>query len=166
MTTLTEGNLTITFPNSASVRRFDDNNHGLSHCMKAVDFIVELPDRYLFIEFKDPNHPKSRDEHRSEWVKKFLAGNIDEDFKNKYRDSFLYEYASARANKPIYYYVLVALDTLTEPDLLLRTDNLKRKLPLDGPSSGVWKQKIVTGCAVFNISTWNRFLEAYPVSRV
>ena len=46
-----ERGLEITFNNVVNVRKFDD--HGLT-CMKAVDFLVELPDRYLFIEFKDP----------------------------------------------------------------------------------------------------------------
>ncbi len=166
MTILTEGNLQITFPAGISARRFDDASHGLTHCMKAVDFIVELSDRYLFIEFKDPQHPQSQTTDRAEFVKKFLAGNIDEDFKYKYRDSFLYAWATDRTDKPVYYYVLVALDTLTEADLLLRTEDLKRKLPSEGPASGVWKRKIVAGCAVFNIATWNRILSPYPVSRV
>lgn len=166
MTILTEGNLQITFPAGISVRRFDDVNHGLAHCMKAVDFIVELNDRYLFIEFKDPQHPQSNTTDRTKFVEKFLAGNIDEDLKYKYRDSFLYQWASGRTGKPIYYYVLVALDKLTEADLLARTDDLQRKLPLEGPTSGVWMQNIVAGCAVFNIATWNKGLSSYPVARV
>jgi len=58
MTTLAEGDLQIALPAGAAGRKFDDGaTHGLSHCMKAVDFIVELEDRILFIEFKDPDHP-------------------------------------------------------------------------------------------------------------
>jgi hypothetical protein len=166
MKVLTEGNLQITIPAGISVTKFDDDNHGLTHCMKAVDFIVELEDKYLFIEFKDPYHPQSEKAEREEWIKKFFSGIIDEDLKYKYRDSLLYFWAAGRANKPIYYYVLVAMDTLTEADLIARTDELKRKLPVEGPQSGVWKRKIVYGCAVFNISTWNRFLTTYPVSRI
>src|SRR3990167_6666208 len=117
MTLLTEGNLQITFPNAIPVRKFDDSSHGLAHCMKAVDFIVELKDRLLFIEFKDPEHPMGNTMERFKFVQKFLAGNIDDDFKYKYRDSFLYEWASGRAKKPIYYYVLVAIQNLTEAEL-------------------------------------------------
>lgn len=41
-------------------RKFDDEAaHGLSHCMKAVDFIIELPERLLFVEFKDPENPQT-----------------------------------------------------------------------------------------------------------
>lgn len=166
MTVLTEGNLQLTIPNGIPVRKFDDTSHGLSHCMKAVDFIVELKNRYLFIEFKDPQHPNSMDRDRKKFLKDFQSGKINEDFKFKYRDSFLYEWASGKAAKPIHYYVLVALDTLTEAELLTRTDDLKRKLPYNGPPTGAWKKRIVAGCAVFNIGTWNKYLPAYPVARI
>ena len=60
MTILTEDNLQITFPDDANVMKFDDDkSHGLSHCMKAVDFIVELEDRVSFIEIKDFEHPRA-----------------------------------------------------------------------------------------------------------
>ena len=166
MMTFIEGDLAITFPAASRVRKFDDEHHGLTHCMKAVDFVAELKDRYLFIEFKDPQHPKSKDENRKAWTQHFLAGSLDEDFKYKYRDSFLYEWASARAEKPIYYYVLVAIDTLTEADLITRTDELRRRLPVDGPPPDGWKRTIVAGCAVFNLATWNKTLPTYPVSRI
>ena len=100
MTTLTEGNLRITFPPAANVRKFDDeSSHGLSHCMKAVDFIVELADRVLFIEIKDPEHPCARERNSSEFIDEFLDGKLDEDLKYKFRDSFLYEWACENTSK-------------------------------------------------------------------
>jgi len=166
MTTLTEGNLQITFPADAKARKFDDASHGLSHCMKAVDFIAELKDRCYFIEFKDPRKPGLPQKERDEYVRKFLAGNIDEDFKYKCRDTFLYEWAAERVAKPIHYLVLVAIDTLTDAELLARTDDLKRKIPLNGPASGAWKRSFIVGCAVFNIAAWNKHMSEYPVSRM
>lgn len=165
MATLVEGNLELTIPNAVATRKFDDSSHGLTHCMKAVDFIVELTDRFLFIEFKDPEHPAGKPQDKAKFVGQFLAGSIDEEFKYKYRDSFLYEWACGRARKPIHYLVLVALASLTEADLLMRTDELKRKLPLHGPASGLWQHQIVASCAVFNIATWNKHLASYPVAR-
>ena len=54
MTVLAEDDLQISLPATAKGRKFDDEvTHRLSHCMKAVDFIVELKDRVLFIEFKE-----------------------------------------------------------------------------------------------------------------
>ena len=168
MTTLCEGNLQITFPQGVRARKFDDPKlHGLSHCMKAVDFLVEEeePDRVSFIEIKDPDHPNPAAE-RSKFIKKFLSGNLDEDLKYKYRDTFLYQWAAERIDKPIYYWVIIALDELTEVELSTRTDNLKRKLPLDGPSSGQWKRPFVTGCMVFNFDTWNRHWPRFPLKRI
>ena len=166
MTTLREGNLQITFPRGAEARKFDDpESHGLS-CMKAVDFIVEEADRVLFIEIKDPDDPNAEEARREEFVQKFLSGRLDKVLKYKYRDTFLYQWASGGINKPIYYWVIVALHRLTEVELSARTDDLKRKLPLKGPSSGRWKRSIAAGCMVFNIATWNRHQPRFPLSRI
>ena len=167
MTTLTEGNLRITFPPGVNVRRFDNPEpHGLTHCMKAVDFLVEDDDRVLFIEFKDPDHPRATDKARKKFIKSFKSGGLDEDLKYKYRDSLLYEWASDNAGKPIHYWILIGMDHLTEAELLARTDDLKGKLPLCGPRSGAWTRPICAGCTIFNIRTWNRNLPDFPVSRI
>ena len=56
--TLSEGNLEMEIPGVLRGGRFDGADHGLSRCMKAVDFVLELADRYLYIELKDPQHPR------------------------------------------------------------------------------------------------------------
>ena len=167
MATLCEGNLQIIFPQGVRARKFDDGaSHGLSHCMKAVDFIVEEADRVSFIELKDPEHPCAKEERREKFIEKFRSGVLDEDLKYKYRDTFLYQWASGGVAKPIYYWVIIAMNKLTEADLSARTDDLRRKLPLNGPPSGKWKRPIVTGCMVFNICTWNRHQPRFPLSRI
>ena len=167
MTTFTEGNLRITFPGGMNVRKFDSpKSHGLTHCMKAVDFIVEDDDRVLFIEFKDPDHPRTTNEDREAFIESFRSGRLDEDLKYKYRDSFLYEWASGNAGKPVYYWILIGMDRLTDPELLARTDDLKRKLPLCGPCSKTWTRPICARCIVFNLRTWNRNLPDFPVARI
>ena len=167
MTVVTEGNLQLTVPPGVEVRKFDDQKaHGLSHCMKAVDFIVELKDRYWFIEFKDPQHPEATAARRDKWINTFFSGKLDKELAQKYRDSFLYEWAAKRKEKPVYYFFLIGLDSLDHANLLARTDALKRKIPLQGPPSGAWKRRIVKGCAVFNIETWNKYMENFPVQRI
>lgn len=167
MTTLTEGNLQITFPRDANVRRFDSpESHGLTHCMKAVDFIVEDDNRVLFIEFKDPEHPRARDEDREIFIESFRSGKLNEDLKYKYRDSLLYEWASGNSGKPIFYWILIGIDRLSEPELMVRTDDLRGKLPLRGPHYEAWTQPICAGCMMFNIRTWNRNLPDFPVLRI
>lgn len=167
MTVLVEGDLQIKLPKGATGRKFDDEaTHGLSHCMKAVDLIIELDDRILFVELKDPEHPASHPKDSKKFVEKFLAGQIDADLKTKYRDSFLYEWGCLRTDKPIYYLVLIAASALGPAELLTRTDALKRQLPLMGPQAMPWSQPFVAGCVVMNLAEWNRQLPKLPVSRV
>ena len=166
MTILTEGNLQIVINDAVAARKFDDAGHGLSHCMRAVDFIVELPDHYLFIEFKDPQHPDAPAQAAARYSRQFQSGAIDEELKYKYRDSFLYEWASGRADKPIDYLVLIALDDLEDSDLLVGQERLEQKLPLRGPRSAPWLRPLARGCVVANIDFWNRRFPHYPVRRL
>ena len=166
MTVFTEGNLQLTVNCAVSARKFDGISHGLSHCMKGVDFIIELTDRYLYIEFKDPQAPSASEQDAAKYLASFQKGQIDEAFKYKYRDSYLYEWASGRADKPIDYLVLIALDTLKTPMLRHRRRELQRKLPVLGPEKQPWNQPFVRSCAVFNLETWNRNFPDYPVSRL
>lgn len=160
-----EGDLQITIKDALDVRKFDDASHPLSHCMKAVDFIVELPDRYLFIEFKDPQDPGSTPVRRCCFIQKLQSEKLDETLKYKFRDSFLYEWASGRADKPVDYLVLIALDSLDATMLDARANALKGKLPVNGPNKQPWPRPIAKRCAVFNIETWNRLLPGYPIER-
>ena len=166
MTTYTEGNLQIVINGALNVRKFDGPEHGLSHCMKAVDLIAEFPDHFLYIELKDPDAPDIPPQARAEFVESLQEGRRDEDMKYKYRDSFLYEWAAGRANKPIYYLVLIAQHDLSPADVDRRSTALERILPLRLPDSVVWNQPIVSGCGVFNIASWNRTFPDYPVRRL
>lgn len=166
MSTLIEGDLQMTLPLTAIGRKFDGNAHGLSHCMKAVDFIVELTDKVLFVELKDPEDSATPAKERTAYISKFCSGSIDNDLKTKFRDSWLYEYAQGRINKPITYLVLMGASTLSDAELLARTDALKRQIPIEGPNNQPWEKPLLTGCAVLNIAAWNKALPDFPVSRV
>ena len=65
MSELVEGELLIRLPASATGRKFDDASHPFINVMKAVDFIVEEPDRNLFVECKDPDQTGATEERRS-----------------------------------------------------------------------------------------------------
>ena len=132
--------------------------------MKAVDFIIELDDRYVFIEFKDPQHPMPKNVVDGNSLASSNGAALMTTWRTSIRDSFLYEWASGRAEKPIDYFVLVALDTLTSGDLMQRTDALRSKLPLRGPDGSPWP--IARTCAVFNLDSWNRSFPEYSVSPI
>ena len=165
--TFTEGDLKIEIKGVVDARRFDDRNrHGLSHCMKAVDFIVERSDCYQFLEFKDPEDPRAGKEDRENFVCRFRSGQIDEDLTRKFRDSFLYEWAACRADdKPVHFLVLIALTGLQKAELDRRTTELKQKLPLRGPKSDPWPRPFASSCAVFNLAAWNSAFPDLAVSR-
>ena len=163
---LAERNIQITVDGAINAWKFDDNaSHRLSHCMKAVDFIVEFDDRYIFIEVKDPQHPNAREANQAATLQSFQSGEMDRDFQYKYRDSFLYEWASGRADKPIYYFILFAWDDLDSATLHRRTVALQRDLPV-GRAATSWRRPIAYGCGVFNIDTWNRNLPQCLVTRL
>ncbi len=164
--TLSEGNLEMDIPGVLCGGRFDGAGHRLSHCMKAVDFVLELADRFLFIEVKDPQHPRGTPRDCNAFTERLHSGALDEDLKYKYRDSFLYEWAAGRADKPIHYLVLIAVDALDAAQLANRTSSLERKLPLRGPDGRPWIRPVVRFCAVFNLVSWNRHFPQYPVRRV
>ena len=168
MTTLTESDLQITINDDVvSAHRFDDPaSHGLSHCMSAVDFVVELSESYLFIEIKDPQSPQVPERETHRFHNRFVNEQLDEEFKYKYRDTFLYEWASGRVDKPIHYLVLIGLDFLTKVELGRRTRALEEKLPLSGPRGTEWTRKFVEGCGIFNIASWNEAFPNYLVTRL
>jgi len=167
MTVLREGNLELRLPRAASGRKFDEGAHGMSHCMKAVDFIVEFPDRIMFIEVKDPDDPAAAGHPNSaDFLQDLQSGKIDNALALKFRDSFLYEWAADRLEKPVHYLVLLAAKSLDAAMLLSRTDSLKEQLPYDGPSGGIWKRRLAERCAVLNIEAWNRHLPDIPVIRL
>ena len=165
MTVFHEGDLEVSFAGAICARRFDDASHGLSHCMKAVDFVVELHDRYLYIEFKDPNNPRARPSDRQEFLRRLQAGELDEELKVKFRDTFLYEWACGRADKPVHFLVLVAVNGQDARLLGPRTTSLKRTLPAGTTHPATWVRPIAHDASIFNITYWNSRLHNFPVKR-
>jgi len=101
-------------------------------------------------------------------LKGFLSGGEDADFYYKCRDSFLYEWAARRAEKPIYYLILVAFERLSPAELLARTEALKCKLPVADavPKTAGWRDSFVAGCTVFNLAAWNQTFPGYPARHI
>lgn len=129
--------------------------------MKAVDWVIELPDHIRFIELKDPDaRPAASHQHKQ----KFLSKNLTPDLVTKFRDSFLYEWACQRMAKPIRYFVVIASGSLDKAVLMGRSDNLKRGLPSGKPQP--WLRSIVQISGVFNIETWNASFPDWPLERI
>jgi len=163
---LTEDSLRLSVPDEFDAKNFDDSSHGLAHCMKAVDFVIEIPSHILFLEFKDPDHPRAQEKAKKKFLEKIQSGALDSELTQKYRDSWLYLRAlKGRAAKPFRYFVLIACESLTAAELTVRTDELRKKLPVKGTNDQEWSW-FVEDCAVFNLDTWNRNFPEIPVERV
>ena len=91
MRVLIEGELQIAVHDAIRAWKFDGPSHGLSPCMKAVDFVVDLQDRYLYIEIENLQRKTADAESAAEYLRRLEHGNIEEVLKYKFRDSFLYE---------------------------------------------------------------------------
>jgi len=166
MTAFREGDLEIEFPDHAAPRRFDDpKTHNLAHCMKAVDCIFEWNGETYFLEIKDPDSPKAQTEGKEQFLRDFQSGILNNNLTYKYRDSFIYEYASGRVKGKIHYIVLLCMSRLDSYLLSNRSDELRKSIPLEGPN-GPWQKSFISSCTVLNIETWKRTLTQFPLSRL
>ena len=61
-----EADLYFDFSGAIRADKFDGPRHGLSHCMKSVDFVVEWQHQLWLIEVKDPENGSIPEQHRDE----------------------------------------------------------------------------------------------------
>ena len=166
--TLREGELQISLPKSAQGvrgRKFDVHTHGLSHCMKAVDWIIDLPDKVYFVEVKDLDaRGASGRKERQKYLNDLKVEKEDGDFVAKFRDTFIYQWACELVDKPITYLVVIACQDLDSAMLLHRTEALRRKLPSGHPSA--WKRAMAKDVLVLNEQTWNERFGSFPMERM
>lgn len=134
--------------------------------MKAVDYIIEMADRIVFLEIKDPDNPNATHKDRNKFFKELHSGTIDNNLKTKFRDSFLYEWACGRTTKPIHFWFLIGAENLDSGQLVRRTESLKIQLPINGPGGKPWRNAFVVDCEVMNLSAWNRQLLNFPAKRI
>lgn len=165
---LIEGDLVFEFNNAVDAFKFDETDktsvhyHGLSHCMKGVDFIVELQDIYLFVEIKDPGNSLATEERREKFKTKAASGELIPELVQKYRDTFLYRWAENKIDKPIKYVCLVTLENALVSSLMKQ---LKKHVP-EGDAGLRWQHGIAQSCIIANIKTWNHSFNQWPVQRV
>ncbi|MGM0419216.1 MAG: hypothetical protein ACQEQS_10885 [Thermodesulfobacteriota bacterium] len=158
---LREGSLEFYFSDAINCFKFDETDknshyyHGLSHCMKAVDFIVELEKDYLLVEVKDFYSP---DEYEESDKFNTLANIL----KEKFRDTFLYRYAENKIDKPVHYLCLVNLDNALVSSLMKK---IKIIVP-QGIRSNRWERPLVKSCIVANTERWNSRFPKWKITRV
>lgn len=160
---LQERDLSFNFTDALDAVVFDDAVcHGLSHCMKAVDFVVEFDSATLFVEVKDPSDSRARVEAQEAFERSLGSGGLQNKLVAKYRDSFLYRWAGDKVDKPHHYLCLI---TLEDALLVPFADRLKQQLPA-GSASASWTQPLAHSVHVVSLDAWNRNFPKWPVHRV
>lgn len=164
MAIYTENNLQFDFSNANSARKFDEE-YTLSHCMKAVDFIIIDGDTQYFIEVKDLDHPDNPDIHKHGKALSYLK-KIKSELVKKYRDTFLYLWAENATVNNITYLILLSCSVLDEAELGAFDRDLKIELPVSNPWDKNWRRKIAQNCQVLSFEAWNKHLSQFPVSKI
>lgn len=151
MSILSERDLEFDFGHVVNAIKFDDGISHTSSSIQPVDFLVEHPDRYTFIEIKDP------DEHDAANVEAFReklkTGKLVRSLAGKFRDSCFFRMIQGVEKKPTEYIVLLSMEALSDAALLSKMDELKRSLPI---SHADWKEDCVTSCVVMNVRQYKR----------
>ena len=113
---------------------------------------------------KEPENSQTTPQARSQFMGSIESSGLEKDLKYKYRDVFLYEWASGCADKRIFYWVLIGLSSISTSELQRGTDSSPRNLPVEMPNS--WVRPIVSGFGVLNLATWNRNFLDLAVARL
>ncbi len=164
-----EGDLCFDFSCAETVIKLDSAAHGLSHLLKAVDFVVEWPDQFWLIEVKDPEHSAIPIEYQSNQKQCFAdilqSGRLIEEYLfPKFRDSLLYlGMDRGIPAKPMRYLVLICLSSLEPLQLNGLADSLYKTEWLPGSKRG-WSKHF--SVQALNLAQWNRALPYCPVSRI
>lgn len=166
---LRERDLEIDFTDAIDAIVFDQmkpglpNYHGVGQ-MHRVDFVVELPDAFLFVEVKDPGNPKARPEGLAKFYGELNDGTLGQTFAAKFIDTFLYRWAEDLVYKPVHYVSLVTLnDDALFPNF---SDEIARRIPPMGNVVPRWKRPLAVNCQVFSIELWNAVFPKWPATRI
>ncbi|MEY4589751.1 MAG: hypothetical protein RL497_1827 [Pseudomonadota bacterium] len=164
-----EDDIHIDFSKAQSVLKLDGAAHGLSHHLKAVDFVVEWADQLWLLEIKDPENSTIPEQHRQHQLQKFqekLQSDrlINEELYPKLRDSLIYiSMNRGIAAKKLIYITLIGLESLDAVALAALKNTLWQKEWLKGPKNG-WQKPFAVMC--MNLTQWNRLLPHCPARRI
>ncbi|WP_339743379.1 hypothetical protein [uncultured Rubinisphaera sp.] len=117
--------------------------------IRPVDFLLELDDRYRFIEIKDPDCPNPVNPEKFE--QDMASGEIIEDLSRKFRDSYFFFSLQSKPRKEVEYVVLISWSKMDSAAMLSRTDLLRRTIPW---TNGSFQNSPLVHCIVMNMEAW------------
>ena len=167
MSTFDEQQLRFVFPDHWDAERFDDPGKPSINFFKPVDFVVELKERTLFIEVKDPSNTNAPQANRDDFLRQMRTKSlIHEHLVPKARTSWAFLRLMKRAEKPITYIVVIGADSLRIEPLLWSNFTARLKQRLSQEIDVPWPLQYVDQCIVVPASDLSRHLPGVTVQRL
>ena len=167
MSTMDERELSFTFPDDWAAEHFDAPGRASIDHFQPVDFVVELAERTLFIEVKDPSNSRAPQSEREDFVQKMKSKELThKQLVPKARTSWAFLRLMKRAEKPITYIVVIGAEALRIDPLLWLdlTDRLKERLAKE--TEVPWPLQYVDKCIVIPATDLSRHLPGVSVQRI
>lgn len=160
-----EGDLEFDFTNAVTAEKFDKITYGGG--MKQIDFIVELADKYYFIEVKNPDNSEATKRAKREFLYKVKNEKLKKDLIKKYKDSIIINWADNKCrNKPIYYITILEASYIDNVLKLSLMDNIKKGLPLQLNKGISLKRNIIEGFFILSVEEWNKRFINFPIRKI
>ena len=166
---ISEGNLILSFEGALSVERFDGASHGMSHVMKAVDFVVTFPSETWLVEVKDFNNPDIPPEHKAarataDYEKVRTEALYRDELAPKLRDTLIYlALANCAPANVIKYIVLIETPNFDSRMFQTGQDRLRTLCYLPGPRPHGWASSF--DIVVANFDQWNKRMHPHSIRR-
>ncbi|MBF0120186.1 MAG: hypothetical protein HQK79_15230 [Desulfobacterales bacterium] len=164
---ITEGRYIFDFGNIPVDKADIPTYNGLG----GVDFIIELKDRYMFIEVKDLENKNVPPENRAEWIRRLTIRNDNPfltDLGVKFKDTIIRNWAkNIEFNKPIWFIVILQLYKLDARQKAKLSEDLSGKLPtciLE--RKGFKKNIIIKRREVISIEDWKNKYPEFPIQEI
>ena len=162
--TFSENRLHFTFPCVNAEKGDTPQLNGLG----GVDFIVELDDKYLFVEVKDLENPNVPKEERIEWRERLFINKNNPlltELGIKFKDTILRRWGMDLAfDKPIHYIVLLEFNVLDSKLKAKLTADLSGHLPTALTAHhGFHKNIRIKRREILSLTDWREKYKAYAV---
>ncbi len=161
----TEEEYLFDFSNALAWEKFDDDRHALSHCMSAVDFVVETKSRLDLIEIKNVNRTRIAAKEIRKYLKKIMEGDpFINELIPKFRDTWLYLWCEGRVTKPVRFFVYLELPHEFPYQSGRLTSCLRQQMPLYGVKrTGRWKRELAHDAWILTPAEWMSAIPEFPI---
>lgn len=165
---LEEGRFRFDFSDAIHKYKADDPSlNGLG----GVDFVVELQDKFIFVELKDIESSKVPLGNKKEWIEQLRINQgklFLLDMGVKFKDTLIRRWAKEESfNKPIWYIIIIQLKELDAAQRIKLGENLTGKLPTCiKPKHGFNKEIKIKQRMVISIEGWKEMFPQFQVDEI